>query len=63
MIGMILLQKSESGGLVSSSGMGGLMSARGTANFFTRTTAILAGTYFATALLLAVVSGHPVFLY
>ncbi|USO01312.1 MAG: preprotein translocase subunit SecG [Alphaproteobacteria bacterium] len=58
MIGMILLQKSESGGLVSSSGMGGLMSARGSANFFTRTTATLAVIFFTTALILAMISGR-----
>jgi len=58
MIGMILLQKSESGGLVSSSGMGGFMSARGSANFFTRTTATLAVIFFVTALILAMISGR-----
>lgn len=52
MIGLVLLQKSETGGLVSSSNMGGFMSVRGSANFMTRTTAILAGLFFLTSLTL-----------
>jgi len=51
MIGMVLLQKSEGGGL----GMGGgagFMSSRGTANLLSRTTAILAAAFFATSLFL-----------
>jgi preprotein translocase subunit SecG len=52
MIGVVLLQKSEGGGL----GMGGgagFMSSRGTANLLTRTTAVLAVGFFATSLLLS----------
>ena len=52
LIGTVLLQKSEGGGL----GMGGgagFMSSRGTANLLTRTTAILAVCFFATSLLLS----------
>jgi preprotein translocase subunit SecG len=52
LIGTVLLQKSEGGGL----GMGGgagFMSSRGTANLLTRTTAILAVGFFATSLLLS----------
>ena len=52
LIGVVLLQKSEGGGL----GMGGgagFMSSRGTANLLTRTTAILAVCFFATSLLLS----------
>src|ERR1700760_4820849 len=52
LIGAVLLQKSEGGGL----GMGGgagFMSSRGTANLLTRTTAILAVRFFATSLLLS----------
>ena len=51
LIGAVLLQKSEGGGL----GMGGgagFMSSRGTANLLTRTTAVLAIGFFATSLLL-----------
>jgi preprotein translocase subunit SecG len=56
LIGAVLLQKSEGGGL----GMGGgagFMSSRGTANLLTRTTAILAVGFFATSLLLSWVAG------
>jgi preprotein translocase subunit SecG len=56
MIGSVLLQKSEGGGL----GMGGgagFMSSRGTANLLTRTTAILAVGFFATSLLLSWMAG------
>lgn len=52
LVGTVLLQKSEGGGL----GMGGgagFMSSRGTANLLTRTTAILAVGFFATSLLLS----------
>ena len=51
LIGAVLLQKSEGGGL----GMGGgagFMSSRGTANLLTRTTAILAAGFFVTSLYL-----------
>jgi len=49
LIGAVLLQKSEGGGL----GMGGgagFMSSRGTANLLTRTTAVLAALFFITSL-------------
>ena len=52
LIGAVLLQKSEGGGL----GMGGgagFMSSRGTANLLTRTTAVLAVGFFATSLILS----------
>ncbi len=56
LIGAVLLQKSEGGGL----GMGGgagFMSSRGTANLLTRTTGILAGLFFLTSLALAWLAG------
>jgi preprotein translocase subunit SecG len=56
MIGVILLQKSEGGGLGIGS-TGGFLSSRGTANVLTRTTAILAATFFATSLILSVLAG------
>src|SRR5262249_4678330 len=49
MIGVVLLQKSEGGGLGIGS-TGGFLSRRGTANGLTRATAILAATLFATPL-------------
>jgi preprotein translocase subunit SecG len=56
LIGLVLLQKSEGGGLgIGSSG--GFMSSRGTTNVLSRTTAILAACFFATSLLLSVLAG------
>jgi preprotein translocase subunit SecG len=57
MIGVIMLQKSEGGGLgIGSSG--GFMTSRGTANVLTRATAILAGGFFLTSLVLSIIAGH-----
>jgi preprotein translocase subunit SecG len=56
LIGAVLLQKSEGGGL----GMGGgagFMSSRGTANLLSRTTAVLAGFFFLTSMALAWLAG------
>ena len=52
LIGAVLLQKSEGGGL-GMGGAAGFMSSRGTANLLTRTTAILAVCFFVTSLLLS----------
>jgi preprotein translocase subunit SecG len=51
LIGVVLLQKSEGGGLVSSTS--GFLSSRGTANVLTRTTALIAAGFFATSLMLS----------
>ena len=58
MIGVVLIQRSEGGGLGigSTQGMGSFMSGRGTANLLTRTTAILAFAFFSLSLALAVLS-------
>src|SRR3981081_2361341 len=56
MIGVVLLQKSEGGGLGIGS-PGGFLSSRGTSNVLTRTTAILAATFFATSLVLSILAG------
>jgi preprotein translocase subunit SecG len=57
MIGVIMLQKSEGGGLgIGSSG--GFMTSRGTANVLTRATAILAAGFFITSLVLSMIAGH-----
>jgi preprotein translocase subunit SecG len=56
MIGVVLLQKSEGGGLVSSSS--GFMTGRGTANVLTRTTALLAVGFFITSLMLSMLAAH-----
>ncbi len=58
MIGVVLIQRSEGGGLGigTSQGMGSFMSGRGTANLLTRTTAILAGLFFAISMSLALLN-------
>src|SRR5947209_4238561 len=56
MIGLVLLQKSEGGGLGMGGG-GGFMTSRGTSNVLTRTTAILAGLFFLTSLGLSIIAG------
>ena len=56
LIGAVLLQRSEGGGLGIGGG-GGFMTNRGTANVLTRATAILAGLFFATSLLLSILAG------
>src|SRR5262245_66430660 len=56
MIGVVLLQKSEGGGLGIGS-TGGFLSSRGTANVLTRTTAALALIFFTTSLLLSILAG------
>lgn len=56
MIGVILLQRSEGGGLGMGGNAGGLMTVRGSANLLTRTTAILAALFFATAIGLTILS-------
>jgi preprotein translocase subunit SecG len=57
MIGVIMLQKSEGGGLGIGS-TGGFMTSRGTANVLTRATAILAAGFFLTSLVLSIIAGH-----
>ena len=56
LIAVILLQRSEGGGLGMGSASGGLVSVRGTANLLTRTTAILAVLFFATAIGLTILA-------
>ncbi len=58
LIGVVLIQRSEGGGLGigTSQGMGSFMSGRGTANLLTRTTAILAAAFFALSLILALLN-------
>src|SRR5712692_3781503 len=57
MVGVVLLQKSEGGGLGIGS-TGGFMSSRGTANVLTRATAFLAVGFFITSLTLSILAGH-----
>jgi len=57
MIGLVLIQKSEGGGLGMGGGGGGFLTSRGTSNVLTRTTAILAGSFFVTSLALSILAG------
>ena len=58
LIGVVLIQRSEGGGLGigTTQGMGGFMSGRGTTNLLTRTTAILGTVFFALSLTLALLN-------
>jgi preprotein translocase subunit SecG len=58
LIGVVLIQRSEGGGLGigTSQGMGSFMSGRGTANLLTRATAILAVIFMALSLTLALMN-------
>ncbi len=56
LIAVILLQRSEGGGLGMGGNAGGLMTVRGSANLLTRTTAILAALFFATAIGLTILA-------
>ena len=58
LIGVVLIQRSEGGGLGlgGGQGMGNCMSGRGTANLLTRTTAILGTLFFVLSLGLATTS-------
>lgn len=56
LIGVVLLQKSEGGGFVSSTS--GFMTGRGTANVLTRATALLAAGFFIMSLALSKWAAH-----
>ncbi len=63
MIGVVLLQRSEGGGLGmgggggGGGGMGGFLTGRGTANLLTRATAVLATAFMVTSLTLSHLAG------
>ena len=57
LVGVILLQRSEGGGLGIGGGTGGgLMSARGAANLLTRSTTVLATLFIGSSIVLAVLA-------
>src|SRR5262249_57439199 len=58
MTGVVLLQRSEGGGLGMGGGSGGFLTSRGSANVLTRTTATLAAVFFATSLVLSLLAGR-----
>lgn len=60
-IGLVLLQRSEGGGLGvggGGGGMGGFASPQATANALTRITWFCAAGFFATSLILGIMAGH-----
>jgi preprotein translocase subunit SecG len=58
-IAVVLVQPSEAGGFLGSSGsMSNMMAPRRQGNALTRITAILAGVFFLTSMSLAVLAGH-----
>lgn len=60
LVGVVLLQRSEGGGLGIGGGGsgGGLMTARGAASALTRVTGILAAAFFATSLALGILAAN-----
>ena len=58
LIGIILLQKSEGGGLGTPSSSGNTFSARGTANILTKVTAFLAATFMLLCIIMTMISHH-----
>ena len=56
-VGLVLMQRSEGGGLGIGGGGNSFMSARGTADLLTRTTTILAIAFFVTSIVLAMLAG------
>ena len=57
LVGTILMQRSEGGGLGVGGSSAGLMTARGAADFLTRATAVLGGVFVALSILLAAIAG------
>jgi preprotein translocase subunit SecG len=59
LIGVVLLQRSEGGlGLGGGGGVSGFMTGRGQANALTRATAILAGLFFLTSIVLSLMASY-----
>jgi preprotein translocase subunit SecG len=57
LIGVILMQRSEGGGLGVGGSSSGFMTARGAADFLTRATAILGGTFIVLSIVMAAIAG------
>jgi preprotein translocase subunit SecG len=58
LITLILMQRSEGGGLAGGGSPAGMMSARGASDFLTRGTAILATIFVAMSIVLAALAAH-----
>ena len=57
LVAVILMQRSEGGGLGVGGSSGGLMTARGAADFLTRATSVLGGMFIVLSILLAAIAG------
>jgi preprotein translocase subunit SecG len=57
LVGVILMQRSEGGGLGVGGSSSGFMTARGAADFLTRSTAILGGLFVVLSIVLAAIAG------
>lgn len=57
LIGVILMQRSEGGGLGVGGSSSGFMTARGAADFLTRSTAILGGMFIVLSIVMAAIAG------
>jgi preprotein translocase subunit SecG len=57
LISVILMQRSEGGGLGVGGSSSGFMTARGAADFLTRSTAVLGGTFIVLSIVMAAIAG------
>lgn len=57
LIGTILMQRSEGGGLGVGGSSSGFMTARGAADFLTRSTAVLGGLFIVLSIVMAAIAG------
>jgi len=57
LIGTILMQRSEGGGLGVGGSSSGFMTARGAADFLTRSTAVLGGLFITLSIVMAAIAG------
>lgn len=57
LVGVILMQRSEGGGLGVGGSSSGFMTARGAADFLTRATAVLGGLFITLSIVLAAIAG------
>ena len=57
LVGVILMQRSEGGGLGVGGSSSGFMTARGAADFLTRSTSILGGAFIVLSILMAALAG------
>ncbi len=57
LIGVILIQRSEGGGLGVGGSSSGFMTARGAADFLTRSTAVLGGLFIVLSIVMAAIAG------